>query len=184
MTLTCHLVSHILGENVVWIFDRNLIKLAGNEDSHQILDEFDVWADRSIGMRAICPWGPHILRKRYSRRYQISIRLMKIIFHMKPKWEGRMKLYSNDQDGRHEFWHTVPLLFGVACEYRRSKLGFSTFRVKQFILILVSIISSPEYEVLKVSYCDQCPSSLSREASTICFKSLLLLHPWTNWLET
>ena len=24
-----------------------------------------------------------------------SIRLMKVIFHMKPMWDGRMKLYSN-----------------------------------------------------------------------------------------
>ena len=38
------------------------------------------------------------------------------------------------------------------------------------------MFSSPEHKVLKVSYCDQ-SMSVVRTASTICFKSLLLLHP-------
>ena len=43
--------------------------------------------------------------------------------------------------------------------------------------------------VIVVSQClpsiVHCPSSVvPRAASTICFKSLLLLHPWASWLET
>ena len=34
-----------------------------------------------------------------------------------------------------------------------------------------SIISSPEHEVLMVSYCDQSLSVVRRASSTICFKS-------------
>ena len=49
-------------------------------------------------------------------------------------------------------------------------------------------ISSLEHEVLKVSYCDWSVSIIPRltsfvphAASTICLKSLLLLHPWASW---
>ena len=36
-------------------FDRIFIRLAGNEDSHKILDVFDFGADRIIHMRVTCP---------------------------------------------------------------------------------------------------------------------------------
>ena len=32
------------------MFDRTFIKLAGNEDIHKILDEFDLGADRAVHM--------------------------------------------------------------------------------------------------------------------------------------
>ena len=38
------------------------------------------------------------------------------------------------------------------------------------------LISSPEHEMLKVSYCDRSVSVVRPAASTICFKSLLLIH--------
>ena len=50
-----------------------------------------------------------------------------------------------------------------------------------------NVISSPEHEVLMVSYCGQSMSVVRRAscvvrraASTIALKSLLLLHPWAN----
>ena len=44
------------------------------------------------------------------------------------------------------------------------------------------IISSPEHEVLMVSYCAQSMSVVRRLSCSVnnCFKSLLLLHPWAN----
>ena len=60
-----------------------------------------------------------------------------------------------------------------------------------FVCLLFFFFSSPAHEELKVSYCDRSmpvmrrPSCVvHRAASTICFKSLLLLYPWGNWLET
>ena len=53
------------------------------------------------------------------------------------------------------------------------------------------IFCSPEHEVLMVSYCGQSKrrrgSCVVRRAScgvNNCFKSLLLLRPWANWLDT
>ena len=48
------------------------------------------------------------------------------------------------------------------------------------------IFSSPEHEVLMVSYCDQSMSvvRVRRSSSTICFKSYLLLNPWANVIQT
>ena len=44
------------------------------------------------------------------------------------------------------------------------------------------LISSPEQEVLMVSYCGQSMSAVRRPSRGVnnCFKSLLLLHPWAN----
>ena len=51
------------------------------------------------------------------------------------------------------------------------------------------LISSPEHEVLMVSYCGQSMSVVRRPSCVVrrpscginnCFKSLLLLHPWAN----
>ena len=49
-------------------------------------------------------------------------------------------------------------------------------------LILVFFISSPEHEVLMVSYCGQSMSVVRRASCGVnnCFKSLLLLHLWAN----
>ena len=44
------------------------------------------------------------------------------------------------------------------------------------------IFSSPEHEVLMVSYCGQSMSVVRRPLCGVnnCFKSLLLQHPWAN----
>ena len=37
-----------------FIFDQIFIRLAGNEDSHKILDKFDFGSDQSIHLRVTC----------------------------------------------------------------------------------------------------------------------------------
>ena len=37
-------------------FSRIFINLAGNQDSHKILDEFEFWPDRTIHFGVTCPW--------------------------------------------------------------------------------------------------------------------------------
>ena len=37
--------------------DPILFKLAGNEDMHNILDEFEFWPDRTTNYGVSCPWG-------------------------------------------------------------------------------------------------------------------------------
>ena len=46
----------------------------------------------------------------------------------------------------------------------------------------VPLVSSPEHEMLMVSYCGQSVSVVRRPSCGVnnCFKSLLLLHPWAN----
>ena len=36
--------------------DSILFKLTGNEDMHNILDEFEFWPDRTTDYRVSCPW--------------------------------------------------------------------------------------------------------------------------------
>ena len=52
--------------------------------------------------------------------------------------------------------------------------------------ILKPVFSSPEHEVLMVRYCGQSMSVVRRPSCGVnnCFNSLLLLHPWANWLDT
>ena len=54
------------------------------------------------------------------------------------------------------------------------------------LVVWLSLFSSPEHEVLMVSYCGQSMSVVRRPSCGVnnCFKSLLLLHPWANWLDT
>ena len=46
----------------------------------------------------------------------------------------------------------------------------------------LGLVSSPEHEVLMVSYCGQSVSVVRYPLYVVnnCFKSLLLLHPWVN----
>ena len=52
-----------------FIFDQIFIRLAGNEDSRKILDEFNFKADRMIHRRVTCPLvsNRHIMGKILSR---------------------------------------------------------------------------------------------------------------------
>ena len=56
-----------------------------------------------------------------------------------------------------------------------SILNPKTDQICQFLLF-----SSPEHEVLMVSYCDQ-SLSVVRALSTFCFKGLLLQNGWTDF---
>ena len=40
-----------------FIFDQIFVKLAGNQDSHKISDEFEFWLDRISHFRVTCPCG-------------------------------------------------------------------------------------------------------------------------------
>ena len=40
-----------------FIFDRIFVKLAGNQDSHKISDEFEFWLDRISHFGVTCPCG-------------------------------------------------------------------------------------------------------------------------------
>ena len=55
------------------IFDRNFIRLAGNEDSQNILEEFEFGSDRTIHMRVTSSLVPHrhIMGKMLSGRLQL-----------------------------------------------------------------------------------------------------------------
>ena len=49
----------MLSDNNDFIFDLIIIRLAGNEDSHKILDELAFGADQTIHMRVTCPLVTH-----------------------------------------------------------------------------------------------------------------------------
>ena len=61
--LECLKISHrlIMGKWCLqassFIFDRIFIKLAGNQDSHKISDEFEFWLDRISHFGVTCPCG-------------------------------------------------------------------------------------------------------------------------------
>ena len=59
---------------------------------------------------------------------------------------------------------------------KNSSLGLSEPKQSQFL----DIFSSPEHEVLMVSYCDQ-SLSVVRALSAFCFKRLLLQNGWTDF---
>ena len=40
----------------LFIFDQVFVKLAGNQDRHKILDEFEFWPDQTSHFGVICPW--------------------------------------------------------------------------------------------------------------------------------
>ena len=65
-----------------------------------------------------------------------------------------------------------------------SQLVYNSGYILFGILIHQSagLFSSPEHEVLMVSYCGQSMSVVHRPSCVVnnCFKSLLLLHPWAN----
>ena len=39
------------------VFDQILFILAGNDDMHEILDEFEIWPDSTKDYRVGCPWA-------------------------------------------------------------------------------------------------------------------------------
>ena len=91
------------------------------------------------------------------------------------------------------FFLLLLLLFFFSCKFNVSVV--KTINLIQcfsfFFFFFFFFFSSPAHEQLKMSYCDRSmpvvrrPSCVvHRAASTICFKSLLLLYPWGNWLET
>ena len=52
--------------------------------------------------------------------------------------------------------------------------------VKQEVLLVLLLVSSPEHKVLMVTFCDW---SMYGAVSAICFKGQLL-HPWVNFNQT
>ena len=75
----------------VFIFDRIFIKLAGNQDRHKILDEFEFRLDWISHLGVTCPWG----------QFKFSIDLLwnlqvQLTFQMKLYWVscGRYSSYS------------------------------------------------------------------------------------------
>ena len=46
-------------------FDSIILILAGNEDMHESLDEFQFGLDTSTDSRVICPWASEYLRLKY-----------------------------------------------------------------------------------------------------------------------
>ena len=57
---------------------------------------------------------------------------------------------------------------------------------KQTIHMKCHLISSPEHEVLMVSYCGQSMSVVCRPSFVVrrAVSTIALKHPWTNWLDT
>ena len=49
-----------------------MVKLASNQDSHKISDEFDFGPDQIIQFRVICPWVTKILRKTIAPRLRFK----------------------------------------------------------------------------------------------------------------
>ena len=47
-----------------FIFDRNIIKAAGNQDRHKSMDEFDFGLDQTSHFGVTCPWMTKILHFR------------------------------------------------------------------------------------------------------------------------
>ena len=43
------------GHDSAFIFYQMNVKLAGNQDRHKILDEFDYWPDQTIRFEVTCP---------------------------------------------------------------------------------------------------------------------------------
>ena len=69
------------------------------------------------------------------------------------------------------------------CRTGPDKLLYTRMTTLPFLLLAsFPFVSSPEHEVLMVSYCGQSMSVVRRPSCGVnnCFKSLLLLHPWAN----
>ena len=67
------------------------------------------------------------------------------------------------------------MILCLRCHIHGKNLNEMGLKVNEYTLrgsnCVISIFSSPEHEVLMVSYCDQSMSVVRRPSSTICFKS-------------